>query len=114
MSTPDTKKMSDLRQLVGKHVKSDENNSKSYFTYITTSLSSINTQSPIFYIIPSIVLIILLFFIKPLFLCDEHKDKDNIIIYYINYKKLIITSVIGGIVISLGLFGYFNRKSNNK
>jgi hypothetical protein len=108
MTTPDyTKKMSDLRTLVGQHVKLPSNMSKSTFI---GSIPSINTQSPIFYIIPTLILVIIFMIIKPEFLCDDHIDKYNVITHNINYKTLFIYGLIGGGVISIGLFGYFSKR----
>jgi hypothetical protein len=107
MTTPDyTKKMSDLRTLVGHHVKIP---SKSAFSNMTSSIPTVNTQSPIFYVIPSVILIILLVVIKPSFLCEDNIDKDNVITSKINYKTLFIYGVVGGIILSIGLFAYFRK-----
>jgi hypothetical protein len=113
MTTPDyTQKMSDLRVLVGKHAKLTSKSGKNAFNNITTRMPSINTQSPIFYIIPPVILIILFIFIKPGFLCEDHINKDNVITHKINIKSLIITGLIGGGSISIGLFAYFRRKKS--
>lgn len=111
MTTPDyTQKMSKLRILVGQHAKIAKNGDKNAFSNITSTITTINTQSPIFYTIPTIVLIILLLIMKPGFLCENHIDKDNIIIKKIKYTSLLLYGIVGGGIISIGLFAYLHRK----
>ena len=111
MTTPDyTQKMSDLRVIVGQHAKLMSKSDKKA-SNITSVIHVINTQSPIFYIIPPVVLIILFMFIKPGFLCEDYIDKDNVITRKINIKNLIIAGLIGGGAISIGLFAFFRQKN---
>jgi hypothetical protein len=114
MTTPDyTQKMSELRTRVGQHaILTDENNTKSKFATIASVMPTITTKSPIFYIIPPIALIVILLFTRPGFVCTDHIDKDNVITQKVNYKKLIIYGLIGGGVISIGLFAYFKQKTD--
>jgi hypothetical protein len=115
MTTPDyTQKMSELRSRVEQHVilpgKSD---SKGGFgRSIASAIPKINTQSPIFYTIPPVVLIILFLFMKPGFVCEDNIDQDNVITQKMNYKKLLISGLIGGGVVSIGLFAYFRQKKS--
>lgn len=110
MTTPYyTQRMSELRVRVGQHAKLP---AKSAFSNITSVIPKINTQSPIFYITPPVVLIILFMFIKPGFLCDDYIDKDNVITQKINYKNLLIAGLVGGGVISVGLFAFFRQKKS--
>ena len=114
MTTPDyTQRMSELRARVGQYARiPSKSDTKSAFSNIIAAIPKINTQSPIFYIIPPVVLIILFLFIKPGFLCDDYIDKDNVITKKINYKSLLIAGLVGGGVISIGLFAYFLQKKS--
>jgi hypothetical protein len=55
---------------------------------------------------------VILLFTRPGFVCTDHIDKDNVITQKVNYKKLIIYGLIGGGVISIGLFAYFKQKTD--
>ena len=108
MTTPDyTQKMSDLRARVGKHSQLPV---KSNFSNITSTLSTINTQSPIFYAIPPLVLFVVFMFFKPVFVCTDHIDKDNVITKKMNFQKLLISVLVGSAITSIVLFAYFRHK----
>ena len=110
MVTPNyTKKMSELRVRVSQHAKLEGDNNGN----IRVLMPKINTQSILFYIAPLIILIIIFFITKPHFVCIEHIDKDNVITHKLNYKKVLISGLISGTVISVGLFAYFHNKSNS-
>ena len=110
MTTPDyTQKMSELRVRVEQYAKLPSP-SKNGFSTATSVIHKINTQSPIFYIVPPIILIILLFFMKPGFVCTDNIDIDNVVTKKMNFKKLLIAGLIGGGIISVGLFAYFRKK----
>lgn len=111
MTTPDyTQKMSELRVRVEQYAKlpSPSKNGFSKATY--SVIPKINMQSPTFYIAPPIILIILFFFMKPGFVCTENIDVDNVVTKKVNFKKLLISGLIGGGIISVGLFAYFRKK----
>jgi hypothetical protein len=114
MTTPDyTQKMSELRDRVGQYSKlSRKSDNKTAFASITAAIPNINTQSPLFYVAPPVVLILLLLFIKPGFVCTEHIDNEKVTTNKISYKKLFITGLTGGGIISIGLFAYFIKQKN--
>ena len=110
MTTPDyTKKMSELRAQVRQYSKLP-NDSKSGFARVTSSIPKINTQSPLFYAAPPIIIIVILYFMKPSFVCTDNIDIDNNITKKLSYKKLLIAALISGVIISVGLFAYFKKK----
>jgi hypothetical protein len=116
MTSPDyIKKISDLRYKVDHYSKLQDPNSSKFgvVSSITSYIQKFNIRSPFFYIIPPFVLIILFLLIKPSIVCTDHIDKYNTITKKINYKKIIIYSLIGGGVIDIGLFAYF-KTTNNK
>lgn len=109
MSTPNyPKKISELKERVEKHTKIS--NHGGTVNNITSIISIFTTKSILFYIIPSIVLIIFFLIVKPSFVCFTHTDIDtNIIIYSLNYKKVLIYGLISGTIISISLFAYFKK-----
>lgn len=112
MSTPDyTKKMSDLRTRVNQHAKLEggDTNTGAIGT-IAAAIPKINTQSILFYAAPPVILTIVFLFMKPGFVCVEHKDEENGITNKMSYKKVLIAGLISGTVISIGLFAYFRQK----
>ena len=109
MTTLDyTKKITDLRVRVSQHAKLDNNDN------VTTSYSLPKINNNIFlYVVPTIILIFIFLVLKPSVVCTDHINKDNVIISKVNYKKIIIYSLIGGMVISIGIFAYFHKNKNN-
>jgi hypothetical protein len=114
MSTPDyTQKISNLRVRVGQHARIPNTENKgSTINKIKSMIPKINTKSIIFYAIPSVVLIIIFLIIKPGFVCIDNIDKDNVITKQLIFNKVLITGLIGGTVISVGLFAYFRQVKN--
>ena len=113
MTTPDyIKKMSQLRSKVGQYAKLpiQSNNSKIIIT-TTSSNPTINIQSPFFYIAPPIIILVILLIMKPNFICNDTIDIDNVITKKLNFNKLLITGLISGGIISIGLFYYFRNKT---
>lgn len=114
MSTPDyTQTISNLRARVGQHAKIPNTETKgNTINKIKSMIPNINTNSIIFYAIPPVVLIILCLIIKPGFVCIDNIDKDNVITKQLIFKKALIAGLIGGSVISVGLYAYFRQVSN--
>ena len=111
MTTPDyTKKMSELRTRVEKYSKSPVQ-SKNNFVNTTEFIPHKNIQY-IFYAVIPVILIVILFFVKPDFICTI-TDKNSIVTKKINFKKLFIIGFISGGIISGGLFIYFKQKNIN-
>ena len=110
MATPNyAEKINDLRKRVGQHA-TIINKNEGIVDKVVLNFSKINTGSPIFYIIPPILIIILLFFIKPSFITMDNIDKDNNITKKIKFKQLLIYSLIGGAIIDIGIWAYFRKK----
>ena len=113
MSTPDyTQKIAELRGRVSQYSKLPKSTSDK--GVLSTVIHKINKQSLFFYVIPPIVMVILLLFIKPGFCCTDNIDKDNVITKKPNYNKIFITGVISGCIISIGLFVYFHKEINSR
>lgn len=113
MTTPDyTKKMSELRTQVEKYSKSPVQ-SKNNFVNTTEFIPQKNKNIQyIFYAAIPVILIVILFFVKPDFICTI-TDINSIVTKKINFKKLFIIGFISGGIISGGLFIYFKQKNIN-
>lgn len=115
MSTPNySKKISELRIRVGNHVKLEDNNTGGnigVISKITSVIPKINIKSVFFYTIPPFILTILFIIMKPGFVCEDHIDKDNVITKKIILTKCFTLGLISGVIVSIGLFAYFYKKS---
>ena len=111
MSTTDyIQKMSELRSRVSHHSKLKGSDNTGVLRTITSAIPKINTQSMFFYAVPPVILFLIFFIIRPGFVCNEHIDKDNVITNKISIKKVLISGLITGTIISIGLFAYFRQK----
>ena len=113
MTTPNyTQKMSELRTQVEKYSKSP-NQSKNNFVNTTEFIPQKNKNILyIFYVAIPVILTVILFFVKPDFICTI-TDINSIVTKKINFKKLFIIGFISGGIISGGLFIYFKQKNIN-
>ena len=113
MTTQDyTQKMNDLRKRVESHITlSDDKNSnnKRSDKGFYMKMLSVNTSSIIFYLLPPIIILILLFIIKPSFITADTINKENEIKKSIIYSKVLISVLIGGFIIDIGLWGFFKK-----
>jgi hypothetical protein len=108
MTTPDyTQKMTELRARVGQYAKLPMQTQSGIFASV---VPKINTQSPLFYIAPPIIIMIIILFMKPDFVCTENIDIDNVITKKLKYDKIFMYGLISGGIISVGLFAYFRQK----
>jgi Mn2+/Fe2+ NRAMP family transporter len=110
MTTPDYKeKMSDLRTQVEKYSKSQtKSNDKQIIEFTPKKYTQY-----IFYTVIPVITIVLLFFVKPDFICNITTEINNVVTKKINFKKLFIIGFISGGIISGGLFIYFKQKNIN-
>jgi hypothetical protein len=109
MTTPDYKeKMSELRTQVEKYSKSQTKSNEKQIIEFTPK----KYTQYIFYTAIPVILIVILFFVKPDFICTI-TDINNIVTKKINFKKLFIIGFISGGIISGGLFIYFKQKNIN-
>lgn len=99
-------KISEFRARVGQYAKLDNPPQKEKSVI---SMPKINIKSPVMYVIPPILILFLLLVVKPPFVCTDHIDKDNVITKKYNIKKLLITTIIGGIITSVAIFAYFKK-----
>lgn len=114
MTTPDyTKKMSELRTRVGQHAKLESNSVNRTIGVVPSIINNINTRSILFYITPPIILTILFLIIRPGFVYVEYTNDDNVIVKKMSFTKVLISGLISGTIISVGLFAYFQRKKVN-
>ena len=112
MTTPDyTQKMSELRVRVEQYAKLPAQIKYGFSNGSSTIIPKINKTSVLFYLAPPVIIIFLLFFMKPGFICTENIDIDNVITKKVKLKKLLIAGLIGGGIISIGLFTYFRKKN---
>jgi len=102
--------MSELRNRVGQHTKLPTKNNRNPLAAV---IPKINTQSIFFYAAPPVILMIILIIMRPGFVCTEDVDKENKSTVKLNFKKLLIAGLIGGTVISVGLFAYFRQTKKN-
>jgi len=106
MTTPDyTQKMSELRDRVVQYTKINNVSNTSFL------IPNINTQSIFFYTAPLLIMFVIFFIMRPGFVCNDYIDKNNVITNKLNVKKVVISGLISGTVISVGLFAYFRQKS---
>jgi hypothetical protein len=113
MNTPDyTEKIKVLREKVGNYSGSTMSAVGGDLTKkISVAFSNITSpKSPLFYLLPIVSMFILLLVIKPSFMVSDSITKDNTIKKHIDYKKLIIASLIIGFAIDVGIFIYLRRK----
>ena len=88
MTTPDyTQKIDELRKRVETHAKFS-------FTETTNNnfsikMPSINISSPIFYLLPPLIILIILFVMKPAFISVDTINKDNEINFLHSYTPTI-------------------------
>ena len=105
MTSPDyKKKMDELRNKVSQYIPN-----KKSTRVMNINIPTFNIKSIYFYIVPPIVILIVLLLSKPSFIRYEHIDENNVITQKINYKYLIIFTLIGGTIIDIGLFAYFKK-----
>ena len=109
MTTPNyTQKMDELRKRVETHSKflfaEKTNNS------FSIKMPNINISSPIFYILPPVIILAILFFMKPSFITVDTINKDNEIKKTIVYSKLLIAVLVGGFIIDIGIWGFLRKK----
>ena len=76
------------------------------------SFFKVNNISIYLYTAPFIIIFILLLLIKPSFITYESKDKENNVTLKYNIKSLLISTLILGIIIDIGIFVY--HKKNTK
>lgn len=108
MTTIDyTKKMDELRNKVSQYVKLPNKQKIG----IINNTSTINVKTICFYSIPYIIVFIILLIIKPSFITNEHIDENNVSTKKINFKSLIISTLISGIIIDIGIFFYVRKRS---
>jgi hypothetical protein len=104
-----TKKMSDLRDRVSKY---DQTPKQNHSGIINTTIH--NTKPLYFYIaIPCFILLILII-CRPYFITRDYTNDDGTVIKKIDYKNLLITVLIVGFILDIGLFMYLKKKVNNK
>lgn len=96
--------MDELRQRVSQYIYLPKKQSTGIMI-----LSKFNIQSPFIYAVPPIIILIILVLIKPSFITNEHINKNNDTVKKINYSYLIITTLIFGILIDIGLFTYIRK-----
>ena len=130
MTTPDyVKKMSDFRARIGQHTTLSENRnidttndgiikaqntfSKSSTNTFTNTFAKLDTKSIMFYAAFPISIIIILFIFRPGFVCIDHMDENNNITKKILIQKVMIYGLIGGTILSVGIFAYLfkNKKT---
>lgn len=114
MNTPDyINTLNEIRSRVGKYTKLERSkvSSQSKISIpVPLKLLKIDYKSPIFYIIPPVVIFILLTLWKPGFSTTDVIDKDNNITQKRNFKKILIISLIIGTLLDVGMFVYFRKK----
>ena len=97
-------KIDSLKVQVGQY-----NNSvapKSYFGSFLPSSSFNLSSSYYFYGLVPIIILILLFLLKPSFLCIESIDDEGTVIKQIQYKSLFVVTLVLSIIVLIGIFGY--------
>lgn len=111
--------LSELKDRVEKYAKLPNHN-KSVFTSSKSTLKNLKLpKSILFYASPPVIIMVVLFFMKPDFVCDyididDDIDMDDNITKKLNYAKVLITGLVVGGIISIALFAYFKKKKNNK
>jgi hypothetical protein len=104
-STPDyNKKLDDLRLRVENHVTVKEPIRSSKMSFI-----AFNANSPIYYILPPILCLVLLIVFKPSFLTIEVTDSDGNKRNKFSYKRLFLTFLILSIILDIAIFVYFKK-----
>jgi hypothetical protein len=109
-----TDRLKNIREQMGKysdvtqpdHVTASFNFSKLLPTFMPIAV--------IKYVTPPVVIFILLLVFKPSFIKDDYIDQDNMVTSKMNYKKLFIYMLIGGIVIDIGIFAYTKKMLSDK
>lgn len=81
---------------------------------VKMSFSKIKISPLIIYIIIPIIVLFLLLFIKPSFICIDHIDSDNNIKKKLAFKKLLISTLIIGAIINASVFIYMKKYSHTK
>lgn len=102
-----TKKLDDLRNKVSLYAKLPNKQT----TGIISNKSSINTKTICFYSIPPVIIFIILLISKPSFITNEHINEDNVSTKKINFKYLIASTLISGIIVDIGIFFYIRKRS---
>jgi len=114
MNTPDyINILNEIRSRVGQYTKIEPSNAglqSKISIPVTLKFSNINYKSPIFYIIPSIAIFILLTIWKPDFVTTDTIDKDNNVSKKRNFKTILIISLVAGTLLDMGMFAYFRKK----
>jgi Na+/H+ antiporter NhaD/arsenite permease-like protein len=114
MSSQDyVNKITELRQKVGEYGNVEKEGTYGKVTkkksIIINFISKTSVQTIIYIAIP-IVVVILLYIIKPSILTEDNIDKDNNITKKIVWKKFCITTVVMSLLIIIPLFVYFYKK----
>ena len=114
MNTPDyVNRLNEIRSRVGQYTKLEPSkvSSQSKMSIpVPLKFSKIYSKSPIFYVIPSVAIFILLTIWKPGFSTTEVIDKDNNVTKKRNFKTILIISLIVGALLDVGMFAYFRKK----
>jgi hypothetical protein len=69
-------------------------------------------KSPIvYYFALPLIVCVLLFFLKPSFIMEKISKNGNFPTKKLNYKKLLIATILFSIIIAFGIFIFFYKKS---
>jgi len=99
-------KINDLRVRVNPYSNFStlKNNTKFLF-----NIPKIDIKSNIFYILPPILILILLIYVKPSFMTVKTINKNREIRNSLNYSKLFITVLIVGFIADIVLWYYIRK-----
>ena len=110
MTVPDyTQKLSKIRTRISRYARAKNTSvvyekDKSPFNLFGFALGSY-----VLYIIPPIAIFILLLIFQS---CkSDYIDKDNVVKKKTNYKKLLMYTLAGGIIVNIAIFAYLHKKS---
>lgn len=106
-----------IRNRLEKYATLPENNNYNSGFKFSGIVKKFKPGSILFYVIIPIIITIIVLIVKPsIFKKEEiieNEGKKQTILSF-NYKISIISSIITGICINIGLFFYLRKKNNNK
>ncbi len=103
-------KIKELQEQVDQYSShSTHKSSKGFLSSFSFNLNSIYV-----YITIPIVILILLLVLKPSFIKIEYETEDNIVVKKMSFQKLIMWTLILGVVLDLGLFGFNYKMRKSK
>ncbi len=101
-----------LQQLQTKVSQFTDNSSKSttYKSNMSKFSNQLNKKALLIYGGPFLLVLLVLFFWKPKFITHEAEDEEGVYTVKTNFRKLLVTTVIMGVIIDILIFLYLRKK----